>query len=78
MNCNDKIVVDWIPLALFDSHSRFALLFKEMCLDIGINGDVLRVTRTSVHGEFRAVAFGSEIELEYFLKLELRRAIAND
>eukprot|EP00571_Detonula_confervacea_P008657 CAMPEP_0172317842 /NCGR_PEP_ID=MMETSP1058-20130122/33011_1 /TAXON_ID=83371 /ORGANISM="Detonula confervacea, Strain CCMP 353" /LENGTH=782 /DNA_ID=CAMNT_0013032503 /DNA_START=97 /DNA_END=2445 /DNA_ORIENTATION=- len=78
MSCNDKIIVDWLPLALFDSNSRFALLFREICLDIGIDGDVLRVTRTSEHGEFRAVAFGSELELECFLKLEFRRALAND
>lgn len=78
MNCDDKIFVEWLPLALFDSHSRFALLFREMCLDVGINGDVLRVAQTSGHGEFRAVAFGSELELECFLKLEIRRALASD
>ncbi|KAL7541913.1 hypothetical protein ACHAXR_012251 [Thalassiosira sp. AJA248-18] len=76
MSCNDKIVVEWLPLALFGSHSRFALLFRGLCLDIGIDGDALRVTQTSEHGEFRAVGFGSELELEYFLKLEFRRALA--
>jgi len=76
LNCPDKIFVEWLPLALFDSHSRFALLFGEkICLDIGIKGDVLRVTQTNEHGEFRAVGFGSELELEYFLKLEFRRAL---
>lgn len=76
MSCSDKIVVEWIPLALFDPHSRFALLFREICLDVGISGDLLRVTQSS-GGEFRAVAFGSELELEYFLKLELRRVLAS-
>lgn len=71
MNCHDKITVDWLPLALFDSHSRFSILFREMYLDIGIDGDVLRVT-----SKYKAVAFGSELELEYFLKLEFQRVLA--
>ncbi len=75
MKCEDKISVEWLPLALFDSHSRFAFIFRNICMDIGICGDVLRVTQTCGTGEFKTVAFGSDLELEYFLKLELRRAL---
>ena len=79
MKCDDKLVVEWLPLALFDSHSRLALLFREtMCLDAGIDGDTLRVSQNDEHGEFRAVGFGSAMEFEYFLKMELRRALANE
>eukprot|EP00584_Thalassiosira_punctigera_P014929 CAMPEP_0172560014 /NCGR_PEP_ID=MMETSP1067-20121228/86755_1 /TAXON_ID=265564 ORGANISM="Thalassiosira punctigera, Strain Tpunct2005C2" /NCGR_SAMPLE_ID=MMETSP1067 /ASSEMBLY_ACC=CAM_ASM_000444 /LENGTH=790 /DNA_ID=CAMNT_0013349737 /DNA_START=268 /DNA_END=2640 /DNA_ORIENTATION=+ len=79
MKCADKISVEWLPLALFDSHSRFVLLFRDqICLDVGIEGDALRVTQTSGQGEFRAVGFGSDVELECFLKMELRRALANE
>jgi len=79
MNCPDNFFVEWLPLALFDSQSRFVLLFRDqICIDVGIKGDVLRVTQTSGHaGEFRAVGFGSELELECFLKLEFRRALAH-
>ena len=67
-------------MALFDSYSRFVLIFRDVSFDVGINGDVLRVSQTSSdHGEFRAVSFGSESELEYFLKLEIKRSLlAND
>lgn len=71
--------VEWLPLAIFDSHSHFALQFRTICIDVEIRGDVLRVTQTSNAGDgemFRAVTFGSEVEFECFLKLELRRALA--
>ena len=47
-----------------------------MCMDVEIDGDVLRMTQSCDYGEFRTVAFGSDFELEYFLKLELRKVIA--
>ena len=75
MKCNDKIVVEWLPIALFDSHSRFAFLFRGVCLDVGISGDILRVSQMSEHGGYRAVSFGSELELECYLQFELRRAL---
>jgi len=75
MKCEDKIVVEWLPLALFDSHSRFAFIYRNLCMDIGIYGDVLRVTQICDTGEFKTVAFGSDLELEYFLKLEIRRVL---
>ena len=78
MNSNDKSTVDWLPLALSDSRSRFVVLLGEMYFNIVIEGDALCVTQTSEHGEFRAVAFGPGLELKYFLKLEFGRALAND
>ena len=77
LKCEDKIIIEWLPLALFDSHSRFALLFRQLCLDIQIDGDELRVTQTSDFGVFKTVGFGSEVELEYFLKLEFCRELAD-
>lgn len=75
MDYSEKILVEWLPLALFDSHARFVLVVKQLCLDVGISGDALRVTRTGGQGEFRAVGFGSAIELECYLRLEIRRAL---
>ena len=71
LKCEDKIIIEWLPLALFDSHSRFALLFRQLCLDIQIDG------QTSDFGVFKTVGFGSEVELEYFLKLEFCRELAD-
>ncbi len=76
LKCKDTITVEWLPTGLFDSHSHFALLFRDVCLDVGIHGDTLRVTQTSEHGGYRTVTFGSEDELECFLKVEMRRALA--
>ena len=49
-------------------------MFNELCFDVAINGDILRVTQSSTNGEYRSVSFGSEIEFECFLQLEFRRA----
>lgn len=73
MNCTDELSVEWHPLALFDAHSQFVLLFRDVCLDIGIHGDTVRVTQTDENG-YRAVGFGSHVELEYFLMRKLRKA----
>ena len=75
MQCSETITVEWLSLSSFTSYSRFALLFREVCLDIAINGDAMRVTQMSKHG-FKAVGFGSDLELECYLKLEFRRALA--
>ena len=75
MDCKDKIVVEWLPLAFFTPHSRFALLFREVCLDVVIHGDALRLTHTCANG-FRVVGFCSDLELECFLKLEFRKSLS--
>ena len=73
MKCTDELSVEWHPLALFDAHSQFVLLFRDVCLDVGIHGDAVRVTQTHENG-YRAVGFGSHVELDNFLKLKLRKA----
>ena len=62
---------------MFDSHSQFVLLFRDLCLDVGIDGDTLCVTQSGSSGEYRSVCLGSEIEFETFLRLEFGRTIAN-
>lgn len=76
MNCKSELNCQWLPLALFDSHSQFVLMFRELCYDVGIDGDVLHVTQTGPAGEYRSVSFGSEIEFECFLRIEFRRTFA--
>jgi hypothetical protein len=46
-----------------------------VCLDVVIHGDALRLTHTCANG-FRVVGFGSDLELECFLKLEFRRSLS--
>lgn len=77
VQCSETITVEWLSLSLFSSYSRLTLLFREVCLDITIYGDSLRVTQMSKHG-FKAVGFGSDLELECYLKLQFRRALARD
>ena len=75
MKCNDTISIEWLPLSLFDAHSQFVLLFRNVFLDVGICGDTLRVTQTNMDGLRSSVEFGSEIELEIFLKMTIRREL---
>merc|ERR1711957_499271 len=75
LRCPDKMHVAWLPLAPFDSHSRFALLFRDVCLDVGVAGNVLRVTQAGRARQFRALGFGSDAELEGYLKLIFRKAL---
>ena len=77
MNCSDKLSIEWLPIALFETHSQLVLLFRDICLDIEISGDTVRVS-TQSNCSFGAVEFGSEIELEHYFRTSLRRALAND
>lgn len=72
-----KLECLWLPLALFDSHSQFVLSYCDLCFDVGIDGDMLHVTCSDLHAEYRSVSFASYIEFEYFLRLELSRVIAS-
>lgn len=76
MNCSDKLSIEWLPIALFETHSQLVLLFRDICLDIEIS-DTVRVS-TQTNCSFGVVEFGSEIELEHFFRTSLRRALAND
>jgi len=75
IGCSDDLVVQWLPIAFFDSHSRFALLFRDVCIDVEIS-DSLRLTQVNMRNEFRSVEYSSDTELEYYLKLELRRSLS--
>ena len=76
-NCQSEMKCQWLPLGMFDSHSQFVLLFRDLCLDAGIDGDTLCVTQSGSSGEYRSVCLCSEIEFETFLRLEFVRTIAN-
>jgi hypothetical protein len=78
MNSKSKMKCQWLPLALFDSHSQFVLMFHELCFDITINGDILHISQSGFNGEYRSVSFGSDIEFECFLKREFVRALSNN
>ena len=75
MKCSDTINIEWLPLSLFDTHSQCVLLFRNVCLDVGISGDALRVTQTNIDGLRSSVEFGSEVELEIFLKMIIRKEL---
>jgi hypothetical protein len=77
MKCKSEMRCQWLPLALFDSHSQFVLMFRELCFDIAINGDMLQITQSGINGDYRSVSFGSDREFECFVRLEFRRAISN-
>lgn len=69
----EDLHVEWLPLSPFDSHSHFTVLFRDACFDVDIEGDVLHVTRAARAGQFWEVGFGSETELECYLRLEFQR-----
>jgi hypothetical protein len=68
MKCEEKVEVEWLPTTVFGSHSRFVVLFRRLCLDIGVDAGEVRVTQTSENGEYKSVKLGSDLELEYFLR----------
>ena len=70
-----ELTVQWLGSNLLDSRSRFTLLFRDLCADVGTDGDALRVTLTSSGGEYRSVGFGSAGELECFVKMEISRSL---
>ena len=76
-NCQSEMKCQWLPLGMFDTHSQFVVLFRDLCLDVGIDGDTLCVTQVGSSGEYRSVCLSSEIEFEMFLRLEFDRRIAN-
>lgn len=71
MKCEEKVEIEWLPTTVFGSHSLFVLLFRCLCLDIGVDADEVRVTQTSENGAYKSVNLGSDLELEYFLKRHL-------
>jgi hypothetical protein len=76
MECSTTIDIEWLSLDVFCPISRFVLSFCHLCLDVEIHGHVLRVTSMTEDG-YRSVGFSTDLELEYYLKLELRKATNN-
>ena len=76
-NCQSEMKCQWLPLGMFDTHSQLVLLFRHLCLDVGIDGDTLCVTQVGLSGEYRSVCLSSKTEFEMFLRLESDRRIAN-
>lgn len=68
MKCEEKVEVEWLPTTAFGSHSCFVVLFRLLCLDVGVDADQVKVTQISEDGEYKSVKFGSDFELEYFLR----------
>jgi hypothetical protein len=74
MECSTTIDIEWLSLDVFCPTSRFVLLFCHLCLDVEIHGHALRVTSMTEDG-YRSVGFSTDLELEYYLKLELGKAL---
>ena len=72
MKCEEKVEVEWLPTSIFGTQSCFVMMFRNLCLDVKIDADVVRVAQTSESGQTKEVTFGSEIELEHFLRKNMR------
>jgi hypothetical protein len=72
-----SIDIEWLSLDVFCPYSKFVLLFRNLCLDVEIHGHALRVTSMTEDG-YRSVGFSTDLELEYYLKLELRKALLSN
>lgn len=68
MKCGEKLEVEWLPTTVFSTHSCFVILFNRLCLDVRVDADEVRVTQMSDSAEYKSVQFGSDFELEYFLR----------
>lgn len=68
-----RIVVEWLPLSIFDLHSRCTVCFRSLLVDVEITRDGLTVTRITDSGDYRKAHFRSETEFEMHLKLAIRR-----
>ena len=68
IKCEQKLEIEWLPTTVFSTHSCFVILFGRMCLDVRVDADEVRVTQMTENGAYKSVRFGSDFELEYFLK----------
>lgn len=71
MKCEQKLEVEWLPTTVFGSRSRFVILFRNLCLDVGVDVNEVLVTQISENGVYKSVKFGSDFELEYFLRKQV-------
>lgn len=74
---DNTIDIEWLLLDVFCPYSKFVLLFRNLCLDVEIHGHALRITSMTEDG-YRSVGFSTDLELEYYLKLELRKALLSN
>lgn len=72
---DEKLVIDWLSLSLFDSHAHFTLSFRSWSIDASIACEELVVTSVNEDSGFRKVKFHSDSEFELYLKLQLGRLL---
>lgn len=70
-----NLVVEWLPLSVFDKRSQFVLRYGTFVIDVIMERDEMTITRFGDNGEYRKVKFHSEEEFEIFLKLELQKRL---
>jgi hypothetical protein len=71
----DRVFVEWLPLSIFDLHSRFTVCFRRLLIDAEILCDELTVTRITETGDYQKVHLHSESEFELYLKLAIKRQL---
>ena len=69
------MVVQWLPLSMFDLQSHFTISFQSLVLDLSIAQDTLNISRFGEFEEHRKVKFHTDTEFEMFLKMELKRRL---
>ena len=71
----DNLVVEWLPLSVFDKNSQFVLRYGTFVIDVRMERDEMTICRFGDFGEYRNVRFHSDLEFEMFLKLELQKRL---
>lgn len=73
-----SLAVEWLPLSIFDSYSKFSLsLWETFCIDVSIHGGEITVTGFGDHGEYRMVTFGSSDEFEMYVRLQMEKILSS-
>lgn len=76
-----EMTVDWLPLSLFDSYSQFTInVCNTLVLDVNLHGNTgLTVSkfddRFGEGGLYQRVVFGSVLEFECYLKIQIKRTL---
>lgn len=71
----ERLVVEWLPLSIFDLHSKFVVCCRQLVLDGILSRDDLTMTKITEDEDYRKVHFRTENEFELYLKLELQREL---
>ena len=75
LECEEKVEVEWLPTSILGAQSCFAVMFRNLCLDVRVDADVVHVAQISESGQHKKVTFGSDVELEHFLRKQIRLQI---